>query len=254
MAFLTSVITFTGKVGNVIAYKRNGKFCLRSAPETVRQTANTRRAAQWFGAASRKGAFIRSAMAPDIDILCDSSVVNRLNSTIVSAGRNNHAGVQGFRFNVHAGIEKFFPELPVLSQDGKLHIPAQKLQGFGNAVRMEVKLIATRIDFATRSVTGMDADVLHIDLEQPFDGADMTVDVPGKGTLLITLQVRTFLKDGLSYDRKLNAADIIAVVEDVTPEAVVTKSRPRKQLLKLPPEPARKTAPAKNGQPHVPRE
>ncbi len=60
---------------------------------------------------------------------------------------------------------------------------------------MEVKLIGTRIDFPTQQVTGSDAAVLYIDLEQPithFAGADLSIDVPGKGTLLVTLQVRMF--------------------------------------------------------------
>ncbi len=254
MATVTSVITFKGKIGNVIAYKRNGKHCLRSMPESVRQTDNTRRAAKWFGAASRKGALIRNAVAPDIDIFCDGNVVNRLNSTILAAGRNNHAGLKGFRFNGHTGIEKFFSQLPVLTENGKMHIAAQELFNFGDAVRMEIKLIATRIDFATRTVTGMDADVLHIDLEEPFAGADLSVDVPGKGTLLITLQVRTFLKEAISYNRKFNAADIIAVIGDETPEVVDVKSRPRKKLLLLPSELPHNTAPAKYGQDHVPRE
>ncbi len=254
MAILNSVITFSGKVGNLIAYKRNGKHCLRSMPETVRQTANTRKAAKWFGAASRKGAFIRHAVAPDIDILCDGDVVNRMNSTIVAAGRNNHAGLKGFRFNVHAGIEKFFGQQPVLTSDGKLHIAAQELLNYGDAVRMEIKLIATRINFATRTVTGMDADVVHIDLEQPFDGADLNVNVPGNGTLLITLQVRTFLKDGISYDRKYNAADIIAVTGEQPQDAILPKSHPRKKLMILPPEPPYYNAPAKKTKDHIPRE
>ncbi|WP_157963078.1 hypothetical protein [Chitinophaga deserti] len=254
MGIQTSVITFTGRVGNLIAYKRGDKHCLRSMPETVRQTANTRRAAKWFGAASRKGAFIRNAVAPDIDIFCDSQVVNRLNRTIVTAGRNNHAALQGFRFNGHAGIEKFFGQLPVFTKDGQLHIAAQKLLCHGNAVRMEIKLLATRIDFTTRTVTGTDADLLHIDLEEPFPGADLTVDVPGKGTLLVILQVRIFLKDGISYDRKYNAADIIAVIGDQPQEKPHQKSRPRKKLLILPPEPVRNTAPGKEAKDHIPRE
>ncbi len=254
MAFLTSPITFSGKLGNVIAYKRNGRHCLRSMPEFVRQTDNTRRAAKWFGAASRKGAFIRNAVAPDIDIFCDGEVVNRMNSAIIAAGRNNHAGLKGFRFNGYAGTEKFFGQLPVFTEAGKLHIAAQKLFNFGDAVRMEIKLLATRIDFTTRTVTGMDADVLHIDLEQPFSGADLSVDVPGKGTLLVTLQVRTFLKDAVSCDRKFNAADIIAVIGDQIPDAVVAKSHPRKKLLILPSAPANINTPTKEGKDHVPRE
>ncbi len=61
MAKITSAVTFTGKVGGLIGYKRNGKYFLRSVPEKVRQSKATKRAAKRFGAASRKGALIRSA-------------------------------------------------------------------------------------------------------------------------------------------------------------------------------------------------
>ncbi len=68
MAVFNSIFNFTGKLGNVIAYRRGGKVCLRSRPEKVRQTDNTRRSAKWFGAASNKGAFIRSVFADELDI------------------------------------------------------------------------------------------------------------------------------------------------------------------------------------------
>ncbi len=68
MAQFNSIFNFTGKLGNVIAYRRGGKVYLRTRPETVRQTDNTRRSAQWFGAASNKGAFIRSVFAEELDI------------------------------------------------------------------------------------------------------------------------------------------------------------------------------------------
>ncbi len=128
MGKITSAITFTGKVGGLIGYKRNGKYYLRSRPETVRQTQATRHAAKWFGAASRKGALIRSALSPDLDILCDGGYINQLNRTIVKAGRNNHAGLTGFRFNKYTGTEKFFTSTPVFTPDGKLRIPAQELE------------------------------------------------------------------------------------------------------------------------------
>lgn len=49
-----SIIKFTGHVGNLIGYRRNGEYFSRSAPEKVRRTAATRRAARAFGVASRK--------------------------------------------------------------------------------------------------------------------------------------------------------------------------------------------------------
>jgi hypothetical protein len=60
MAKQLSFITFTGKLGNLIGYERGGKYFLCSMPETVRQTAATRRAAQRFGLASSKAALTKS--------------------------------------------------------------------------------------------------------------------------------------------------------------------------------------------------
>lgn len=221
MATLNSFITFTGRLGNVIAYTRNGRHYLRTCPERVRQTAGTRRSAQWFGAASRKGALIRSAITPDLGIHCDGSLVNRLNSAIVHAGRNNHAGLLGFRFNPYTDTRMFFSQPPGRFKDGKLHIPAQDLPVHGGATRMEVTVIATRIDFGNRRIIGTDASAVDIDLEQPFSGADLFVEVPGKGTLVITLQVRLFVGNEVLLNRKYKAADIVAVVENVAPKVQV---------------------------------
>ncbi len=254
MAILDSIIPFTGKLGNIISYRRNGKHCLRTMSETVRQTDNTRRAAKWFGAASRKGALIRSAITPEIDIQCDGYLVNRLNSYIVKAGRNNHAGLKNFRFNGYTGLDKHFAERPVFSKDGTLHIPAQRLEAFGNAKRMEVKLIASRIDFANRSVTGTDAVMINIDLEQPFQGADMSIDVPGKGTLLVVLQVRQFGDEGEVRNRKYTVADILTVVEDQQPEASLPKAHSHKELPGVPAKVTRKAGSTHNGQAVIQRE
>ncbi len=168
MATNHSFIEFTGKLGGFIGYRRNGKYCIRTAPQTVRQTQSTRRAAQWFGAASRKSALIRSTVAPDLDIIPDGAHVNRLNRTIIKAGRNNHGGLAGFRFNPHTSVENFFASGMEFRADGKLHIPAQDLLVDKKFVRMEIKLIGTRIDFPTQQVTGTDATALYIDLKHPY--------------------------------------------------------------------------------------
>lgn len=59
MARQNSLIIFTGKLGNLIGYQRNGRYFLRSAPEKVKQTPATRRAARRFGMISKKAALIR---------------------------------------------------------------------------------------------------------------------------------------------------------------------------------------------------
>ncbi len=260
MAILNSLIPFTGRLGNIISYQRNGKHCLRTVPDKVRQTDNTRRAAKWFGAASRKGALIRSAFVPELDIHPDQFLVNRLNSYIVKAGRNNHAGLVNFRFNGHTGLSKFFGQRPVFSKDGKLHIPPQSLPVCEEAVRMEIKVIASRIDFSTRTVTGTDSARISIDLNQPrqhfhqFEGADLWVNVPGKGTLVVVVQLKFFWEDFDIRDRKFEVADIIAVEENQPQKAPLTKAKPGKELPIITTAPVRNTAPAQNGQAPIQRE
>ncbi|PWV55882.1 hypothetical protein [Chitinophaga sp. S165] len=221
MAKQSSIITFTGKLGNLIGYQRNGKYFLRSMPEIVRQTANTRRAAKRFGMISKKAALIRNAFYDDLDIRCDSSHINRLNRMLITAA-GDHAAVTGFRFNQYAGTDRFFSIAPRLFRNGILHIPPQTLAQHKDLTALEVKVIATRIDFNTHHVTGTETAIMEIDPHEPFSGADVALDVPGKGTLIITLQVRGLLKDGPSANRQYLAADIIAVM---APQMPVTTNR-----------------------------
>jgi hypothetical protein len=215
MAKQHSLIPFTGTLGNLIGYQRNGEYFLRSKPETVRQTVATRHAARRFGIASRKGALIRNAFYGELDIHCDSGHINRLNKVLIAAAGNN-AAMTGFRFNQHTGIDRFFTVAPKLSNDGLLHIPSQALGQHKSITALEVKVIAAHIDFMTRRVTGMETVIMEIDPRQPFSGAEIPVEVSGRGTLVITLQVRGIQKDGFSGNRQYLAADIIAVKEPKT--------------------------------------
>lgn len=212
-----SIIPFTGKLGNLIGYQRDGEYFLRTAPETVRQTVATRRAARRFGLASRKGALIRNTFHDDLDIRCDSSHVNRLNKVLIAAG-SNYTALKGFRFNQHTGTDRFFTIAPELSGDSLLHIPPQVLTHLKDVTAWEVKMIAARIDFLTGEIIGTDATTLVIDTGVTFTGATLELDVPGNGTLLVTLQVRVMYKYGMSFNRQFQAADIIAVVASEHPE------------------------------------
>jgi hypothetical protein len=243
MALQNSLITFTGKLGNVIGYERNGKYFLRSMPEIVRQTTATRRAAKRFGMASRKGALIRNAFYDDLDIRCDSSHINRLNRMLITAA-GNHAAITGFRFNQHAGTDHFFSVTPRLFRNGILHIPPQTLARHKGINTLEVKVIATRIDLGTRRITGTETAIMMIDPHQHFAGADVSLDVAGTGTLIITLQVRGMLENAPSCNRQYLAADIIAVLEPQAVRSFTKPTYPQKEISRPvhPANPTRKHA------------
>jgi hypothetical protein len=134
-----------------------------------------------------------------------------MNKVLIAAAGNN-AAIVNFRFNQHTGVDRFFTLVPTISRDGIVHVPAQTLAQFENVIALEVKVIAARIDFITGQVRGTATAVMTMDTGEYFTGADISLVVPGTGTLLVTLQVRAIDKDGLSFNRQYQAADIIAVI------------------------------------------
>lgn len=211
MATQAGILTFTGKLGNVIGYRRNGGYYVRSMPATVHQTIATRKASRDFGIASRKGKLIRRAIMPLLDLPGEGSTVNRLNKTLIQAGTSNLQGVEGFRWNKHTGVDSFFNSPPIPAADGVCHIPAQILSAPENATHLQISLIGVKISFAEQRITGRHTDTLMIDLSQSFDGAALEANVPGKGTLLLVLQVRAYQGTAPIGDRRYRAADIILV-------------------------------------------
>ena len=213
MARQNSILLFTGKLGNMIGYYRKGRYLLRSAPVSVRQTNATRRAAQRFGIASKKGALIRSVFDSELDIHYDGTHVNRLNSRLIRATGSSISAVTGFRFNQHTGIDRFLTIAPVLTQDATLHIPAQHLSAGKGITALEVKIIATRISFATQRVIDTNTTTISIDPNRPLTATALSVDVPGTGTLVVVIQVRALRNDGPACNRQNYAADIVGIAE-----------------------------------------
>jgi len=236
MALQTGLFKFTGQLDNVIGYRRNGKYFLRSAPDKVRQTAATKRAARSFGIASAKGKLLRRALRPYLNMRPDGTLINRLNKLFIQAGRTDFPNLQGFHFNKHTGLEKLFTLPPVFTTNGTLQIPAQELLPQGKATHIELRLIATRIDFAAHRVLSTDVStaIVQLDPDELFNGMALNVPVDGEGTLIVALQYRSYTicngNISFSCDRRYMAADIIHV--NIPAEKVLAKAGLTKALTK----------------------
>jgi hypothetical protein len=213
MAKQQSIIIFTGRLGSMIGYHRNGKHFLRSMPDTVRQTAATQRAARRFGMASKTAALIRSAFNTALDVRCDSSHINRLTKQLIPSAGAKPQAVKGFRFNLSTGTDSFFGQPPTCSDAGILHIPPQRLPLLKGLQALEVKVIAVRINCATHEIVGRVTETITVNSKEAFPGATFPVEISGEGTLFVTLQVRGISAAGISANSKYLAADIIAVQE-----------------------------------------
>ncbi|RPD42361.1 hypothetical protein [Chitinophaga barathri] len=218
-----SIIKFTGRVCNLIGYRRGGEYFFRSAPEKVRRTTATRRASRAFGIASGKAALIRRAIMPHLHMPQTAAVVNRLQRIVMRSRGGEPPQLEGFRFNTYTGLEKIFRQAPVFTADNVLRIPPQTLPAYGKATHLELSVIITRINFSTGKVEETDVAGETIDLSQPFKGLELGFTAPAQGMLLVTLQARAgILCNGrITYlsDRRYMAADIVAVLPAPEPAA-----------------------------------
>lgn len=216
MAKQTGIILFTGKLENQVGYRRNGHYFIRAMAQSVRQTGATRQSAREFGIASNKAKLIRHAIGPLLDITPDNTCVNRLNKALIQAGNERLQELQGFRFNRHAAVEQFFCQQPVLTSGGTWHIPAQELLPQGNATHLHITAIAVRISFMQRRIISSRTRAVTIDLNKPFNGAVLDLNLRGHGTLLHVLQVNTSTNRAALSSRRFSAADIMQVVPAIT--------------------------------------
>jgi hypothetical protein len=232
MAKQTGLFKFTGKLDNVIGYRRNGAHFVRSMPETVTQSAATKRAAREFGVASRKGSLIRKAITPYLG-RHDGTVVNRLNKALVQLPGRQLQGLEGFRFNRHSGLDKILPLQPVLTAEGRLMVPAQELPLPPRATHLEICVVAARVNFTERRIADVQTVTEVISLKEDFKGMELELPaVAGKGTLILTVQVQACICSTQGailplHDRRYMAADIVRVIPaaDALPKGSRKKKR-----------------------------
>lgn len=230
MARQTGKFPFIGRVGNMIGYKRNGVYYMRSVPEKVTQTKATKKAANNFGKASNKGGLIRNALKPHLDVICDKSHVYRLNSKLIKS--SDLRNLPGFRFNNKTGIDQYFHMKPVLTENNILQIPKQQIPDIFKHTLLDIKLIATKIDLGAKRIIDTVSHAVRINSDKPFSGLQFEVNIPGNGTLIMALQVRGLFEDGApSHDKRWAVADIIAVVpqnEQTGKKKTTKKDQPNK--------------------------
>lgn len=256
MATQTGLFPFTGRVGNVIGYRRNGKYFFRSMPEKVNRSEASRRAAKDFGIASRNGSLIRHAFKNELDIRCNGTLTNRLNKALIQKS----TAIEGFRFNQHTSLHALLPHPPAIRKEKgqfHVHIPAQEILHSTKATHIRVKAIIAEIDF-TKGIIITTASVMHLaNIRGPFAGAELTLPCTGKGTAVILLQVHECQEENgqlqVLGNRKYYAADILSVVSPLPAVSPAVPKPPanRKPVIKRLPEkpqytnrtPLRKTSP-----------
>lgn len=99
----------SGKIGNVVFYKRGDLYFARSVPGKVKQTDNTKKRSTNFGVASRAGKALRSLLLPVLPFPKDKIMQGRFSGAISKWLQTNNAAavqpvddvpfLQNFNFN-----------------------------------------------------------------------------------------------------------------------------------------------------------
>jgi len=146
MAIQNGVIKIKGKLGDLVAYERNGKYVVRQNVSDKKQSENSKKSSQDFGSASRSAAQLRKAFAPLVEFYGNNGLVNRLNKRLIAvfntiplkdAGKKKLADgnislLKGFEFNTFRLFDDVFrfPTALEIAPDGlvKLILPAKKIR------------------------------------------------------------------------------------------------------------------------------
>lgn len=185
MAKQTSLFTYTGRLGKLSGFKRKGTHFVRTRPDGIHQTANTKKSASRFGKASSTGAFIRRSL----NMVGDGGHVNRITTALIPSAGEDLNSLIGVCFNIVKRTNAYFTQPPVLLGNGDIHIPAQKFPK--ETYQLEVQLVAVCIQVQSRKLLYRKIISHNIDTSLQFNGLDLSLYLPETGTLIMALSVNS---------------------------------------------------------------
>jgi hypothetical protein len=206
MAIQKDVI-LTGRIGNMIFYKRNGKYCSRAIPDQVRQTKPTKARAKEFGKASSLAKAIRQQLLPVIPFPADNNMQTRLITAVfqwlkeAGSSRTERMSklylIEGFQFTTEGNeILKRWKTSPAISipAAGVLEIkipafiPDKSIVAPANTESVVLKISAGSCNPEMGMATGNDSAELSINYDSKQVAAQMLLlkfPMP-KGSLVVT--------------------------------------------------------------------
>jgi len=239
MARQQGVLPFTGPLGNMVGYRRNGKYLLRKRPLFVRQSAATKLAAKDFGTASKGAALLRRALYAELHRHYDSDLITRLNKALADVMRkdkyyavgerrlnvSNMQAFRGFRFNEVSGHERLLSSTPVIREDvNGIHVD---LSAFGvyppkSVTHVAVKAIVVSVNFERNAVQVSASETVTIKKGKPLATATLSIPpihepcVARKGMRIVLLEVQPYIQANgalVSSGNRLGyALDVVAVL------------------------------------------
>ena len=261
MAIQNGIITVSGKLGELVFYRRKQKYVSRKTSKPYQLSAASIKSSTDFGQASKNAAYLRKAFAPLVAYYADNDIVNRLNAKMnalfkkipdVFKGQKQlrHADLSqlvDFQFNVHTSLSRLLLALPDcnLTQDGLLTItlPKNAIKPLATTKRrykaLKLQLMVFNLGFEAEDYELFRVNDLVIDIGQTsFPEARVVVPTQqgGERALVVALGAAYCDEDRTpTGDRRHFACQLVyaANVSDgkvVYPEQKVTAVKPVEEV------------------------
>ena len=270
MAKQNSIIALSGRLGNQVYYYRKDKknrkqYLVRRAPETVKQSTATQRAAIDFGIVSKSSRLIRSALREYTQQCYDNTLHYRLNTMmgkILRADSSHPTGrrtltaanmqsLKNFQFNKAASIHQLLKVTPVIERNdlGGLSISlpgtfSNNNHALLNTTHLSIKAIGLSVNFTKQTTRQVVSEAVIIKRGEMHSPVTLKLGTNNRNITLILLEVQSFYEiNGHLHPSQNNTAcafDVIAVIPpQELPEEAKNKYRNKvPRLWTIPPYPA----------------
>jgi hypothetical protein len=198
-------VQITGRIQNLIFYKRGDKYYTRTAPGKVKQTKATKKRATEFGQASRIGKCLREQLRPAIPFPSDNKMQTRLVSALFQWLRSGFDATQpndqvpfvsNFSFTEGYSLrERWRVALQVTRvNEGGLQltipafVPARSISAPAGTLTVKCNIAATTCTVANGITTSGFCTSLHFDFNEE-EVPEQVVSLPmpaSAGSLVVT--------------------------------------------------------------------
>jgi hypothetical protein len=264
MAKQNSIIRLSGRLGNQVYYYRKDKknrkqYLVRRAPDTVKQSTATKRAATDFGIASKSSALIRNALREYTQHCYDNTLHYRLNSMMGKILRAddrrmltaaNMQSLKNFQFNRVASIDQLLKVMPVIEKndqdDLSISFPGtfcNNNHALRNTTHLSIKAIGLSVNFTKYTTRQVVSEAIIIKRGEEYAPITIKLDTNSKNMTLILLEVQPFYEvNGIlhpSQNKTAYALDVIAIMppQEQSEEAKKKYHNKAPRLWTIPPYP-----------------
>jgi hypothetical protein len=237
MAKQNSIIRLSGRLGNQVYYYRKDKknrkqYLVRRAPETVKQSTATKRAATDFGIASKSSALIRNALHEYTQHCYDNTLHYRLNSImgkiLRADGRRlltaaNMQSLKNFQFNKVSSIDQLLKVTPVIEKNDQddltISFPGafcHNNHALRNTTHLSIKAIGLSVNFTKHTTQQALSEAVIIKIAETHSPVTLQLNKNSRNITLILLEVQSFYEVNghllPSQNKTAYALDVIAIM------------------------------------------